>query len=433
MNSINNFNGILPCNMVPNAEFDRSQNQIGNNYDYYEEDDVFSGNGNATQNSTNTDKLLNSFLAATNSNDRFLLNNELSNYNDNFDNLSSLNELSNNNFNSLQNKSFDVKSRHHSLFSNSKILANYNLQQSSNFLAKNMNSLNDFSSKKRTNSFDLNGSHLSPYHNFPLNNLASMHTALQTSPTYQKNANHDFSSPRLPTAQQLRSLQSSNYINSPAISTASGDFTMPNYISSMQSSNQIMSNSKPLRSERLPSNYIEEVIKQAKLRRKSGGKKEVCVFCRNNGEKEQFYTSHTLKDSANKVSCPILRLYQCPICHATADNAHTIKYCPCAEKDNGSFKLYKDSRMNTAVMLMNSLANNTPPSSSPSSPIQTSINKQLSNLNMSYIGSTNNNTTNSLPLSFAHAFNNLTLNQNSSQLDLLSNSLNLFSNSLKIQ
>jgi len=97
-------------------------------------------------------------------------------------------------------------------------------------------------------------------------------------------------------------------------------------------------------------------------------KKEVCVFCRNNGEKEQIYTSHTLKDASNHVACPILRLYQCPICHASGDQAHTIKYCPYAEKDSNCIKLFKENgRMSAAAaFLMNSLAGgNTSPSLSP--------------------------------------------------------------------
>lgn len=139
---------------------------------------------------------------------------------------------------------------------------------------------------------------------------------------------------------------------------------------SMQNSSLILSSTgKPLRSERLPSHVVDEMVRQAKLRRKNGGKKEVCVFCRNNGEKEQIYTSHTLKDAMNRVSCPILRLYECPICHGSGDNAHTIKYCPYAEKDSACMKLFKDGRMSAAALLMNSFSATTPPSTSPT-PLQ---------------------------------------------------------------
>ena len=57
-------------------------------------------------------------------------------------------------------------------------------------------------------------------------------------------------------------------------------------------------------------------------------KPQVCVFCRNNGESESFYTSHYLKDAEGKVTCPVLRAYTCPLCGANGDSAHTIKYCP---------------------------------------------------------------------------------------------------------
>lgn len=54
----------------------------------------------------------------------------------------------------------------------------------------------------------------------------------------------------------------------------------------------------------------------------------VCVFCRNNGESKKVYASHILKDSQGKTVCPILRAYTCPLCKASGDESHTIKYCP---------------------------------------------------------------------------------------------------------
>ena len=109
------------------------------------------------------------------------------------------------------------------------------------------------------------------------------------------------------------------------------------------------------------------------------------MFCRNNGEKEQIYTSHTLKDASNHVACPILRLYQCPICHASGDQAHTIKYCPYAEKDSNCIKLFKENgRMSAqATFLMNSLAggNTSPSLSPPATPSPLSQTPQTSHLN----------------------------------------------------
>ena len=36
--------------------------------------------------------------------------------------------------------------------------------------------------------------------------------------------------------------------------------------------------------------------------------------------------------TSGKVICPILYAYKCPICHATGDYAHTLKYCPMMPK-----------------------------------------------------------------------------------------------------
>jgi len=72
---------------------------------------------------------------------------------------------------------------------------------------------------------------------------------------------------------------------------------------------------------------LQPVVKDNRTN-KNSNKATVCVFCRNNGESREFYSSHTLKDSEGNTSCPILRAYTCPLCKANGDNSHTIKYCP---------------------------------------------------------------------------------------------------------
>lgn len=69
--------------------------------------------------------------------------------------------------------------------------------------------------------------------------------------------------------------------------------------------------------------------RSSRSRHGSGGQ-NVCVFCRNNGEPVAHYTGHCLKDSAGRVTCPVLRAYKCPYCRASGDNAHTKTYCPLA-------------------------------------------------------------------------------------------------------
>lgn len=74
-----------------------------------------------------------------------------------------------------------------------------------------------------------------------------------------------------------------------------------------------------------------------------------CVFCKNNGEAEAYYRKHLLKDADGRVRCPVLRAYTCPICGASGDDAHTIKYCQKAPKSSGpiptvnTFKLLRNS------------------------------------------------------------------------------------------
>jgi protein nanos 1 len=77
---------------------------------------------------------------------------------------------------------------------------------------------------------------------------------------------------------------------------------------------------------------MSEYIEQARLHRMMGGRPKMCSFCKSNGESQVIYTSHTLKDSTDKIICPILKMYTCPICGATGEAVHTKKYCPLLQK-----------------------------------------------------------------------------------------------------
>ena len=85
--------------------------------------------------------------------------------------------------------------------------------------------------------------------------------------------------------------------------------------------------------------------KPATIPRKKGNM--VCVFCRNNGEAEAIYQSHILKDSTGRVLCPVLRAYTCPNCHASGDDAHTLKYCPLSNGEVPNIRSLKTARTAT--------------------------------------------------------------------------------------
>ncbi|KAL4707797.1 hypothetical protein ACJJTC_001743 [Scirpophaga incertulas] len=118
-----------------------------------------------------------------------------------------------------------------------------------------------------------------------------------------------------------------------------------------------------------PSLLYEFLLEVAKVRSDKRMRRALpneCAFCKNNGENEECYSSHALKDWRGRVTCPVLRAFRCPRCGATGDRAHTIKYCP-DNVDAGSERSGITSRRRmppSASLVLGRVA----PSPAPSSP-----------------------------------------------------------------
>ena len=67
---------------------------------------------------------------------------------------------------------------------------------------------------------------------------------------------------------------------------------------------------------------------RAKMNNEQYSKVRFCIFCQKSGQPIVTQKSHTLRDENGCVICPYLRATLCPLCGATGDDAHTLKYCP---------------------------------------------------------------------------------------------------------
>ena len=84
----------------------------------------------------------------------------------------------------------------------------------------------------------------------------------------------------------------------------------------------------PRRSEQIEmKEFIEKSQKNC-----CSGRSKLCTFCKSNGETKEIYLSHSLKNSVNKIICPILLKYTCVECGASGADTHTIKYCPVMQR-----------------------------------------------------------------------------------------------------
>ena len=88
-------------------------------------------------------------------------------------------------------------------------------------------------------------------------------------------------------------------------------------------------NKLPKRSQQID---MSNVIRNAELQKAYGGRIKICTFCKTNGETVLVYSSHSLKDVSDKITCPILLNYSCPECGAAGQRSHTKKYCPVLQK-----------------------------------------------------------------------------------------------------
>ena len=130
------------------------------------------------------------------------------------------------------------------------------------------------------------------------------------------------------------SIWSSSAAPSPSIGqlslAASPDVPLPDPAVQRRPSPSSSTSSSGMESGRRESESSEERCQWRRRGRAAGpAGKKFCVFCKNNAKDPKWYNGHQLYDKDNKVACPNLRRYNCPICNCGGgDYAHTIRHCP---------------------------------------------------------------------------------------------------------
>ncbi|CAH0715668.1 unnamed protein product, partial [Brenthis ino] len=124
--------------------------------------------------------------------------------------------------------------------------------------------------------------------------------------------------------------------------------------------------------------FLQEVAKVRSDKRMRRALPNECAFCKNNGENEENYSSHALKDWRGRVLCPVLRAFRCPRCGATGDRAHTIKYCP-ENADTGVERsgLLARRRMQAGSLMLGTRACAAPATPTPSPSVTSNINHSM--------------------------------------------------------
>lgn len=103
-------------------------------------------------------------------------------------------------------------------------------------------------------------------------------------------------------------------------------FPMPNNNDLNKKLKVLFEDCEPLLEQLIDLSFLDEEIKQENLKL---NQKIECSYCKNLPDKQDNYKTHCLKDNQNRIICPVLRNYNCPICRNNGgDQAHTFNYCP---------------------------------------------------------------------------------------------------------